>query len=134
VFTLHLILVWTSFSGMAGGGGLGGVTGIVHAIMTGTGVTTGMVSQASIVMLTRVGEDTTAVTGGMVVTGTTDGFRTGTSNAIASLVGGTIYSCSWRRCIDLMATVSHALLRSELFEIKCSQSCLFRGGKPPLSS
>jgi hypothetical protein len=68
--------MWTSFSGMAGGGVFGRVVGIVHIIMTGVGFIM-TESQAFILMYTRAGENSTDTITGTDARGTTKEFLTG---------------------------------------------------------
>ena len=64
---------------MAGGGVHGKVVGIVHIIITGAGVIIEMF-RAFILMLTRVGEDTTETVTGTDTGGTINGFPSGEFN------------------------------------------------------
>jgi len=75
MFTLFLTLMQSSFSGMAGGGVHGKVAGIAHIIITGAGVIIAMF-QVFILMLIRVGEDTTETIIGTGTSGTMNGFLT----------------------------------------------------------
>jgi len=101
---LFLISMWTFFSGMAGGGAPGKVAGIVHAIITGVGFITA-VYQVSILMLTRVGEDTTenatgTDTGGIMNEFPSGGFdKTGRAGAAVDIGKGVILGVS--RAISL---------------------------------